>query len=121
MPPERTDLKYVWDMLEAARTVDELPCDRTLDDYERTKWLRLAVERAIEIIGEAARHVSAEFRAAHPGVAWSAIVATRHVIAHEYGDIQNDKLWRVARTHVPVLIAQLEPIIDANPPSCGAQ
>jgi len=117
MRPEKTDLKYLWDMLDAAQTVVELTQGKTLPDYENSKWLRLAVERSIEIIGEAARRVSPEFQAAHPQVAWQAIVATRHIIAHEYGDLQHDKLWRIATTHVPALVIVLKPIVDANPPA----
>lgn len=103
-------------MLDAADTVIELTSGRTLLDYERTKWLRLAVERSIEIIGEAARHVTDEFRAEHPYIAWSAIIATRHVFAHEYGDLKHDKVWRIATTYVPPLTRQLRPILEANPP-----
>jgi len=55
MPREKSDLKYVWDMLDAASTVQELVRGKSFEDYERTKMLRLAVERSIEIIGEAAR------------------------------------------------------------------
>lgn len=119
MPPEKSDLKYIWDMLDAARTVVELTQGKTLADYERTKMLRLAVERSIEIIGEAARRVSDEFKASHAAVPWTAIIATRHVIAHEYGDLQNDKVWRIVTTHIPALVVQLAPIIEKNPP--GAQ
>ena len=117
MRPEKTDLKYVWDMLDAARTVVELVQGRTLHDYENTKWLRLAVERSIEIIGEAARKVSDAFRNEQSAIPWSAIIVTRHIISQEYGDIQNDKMWRIATIHVPALLPQLEPIIDANPPA----
>ena len=116
MPREKSDLKYVWDMLDAASTVQELVRGKSFEDYERTKMLRLAVERSIEIIGEAARWVSDEFRAAHANIPWPAIVATRHIIAHEYGDLQHDKVWRMATTHIPPLIAQLTPIIEQNPP-----
>ncbi len=116
MRPEKSDLKYVWDMVDAARSVVEWTEGRSLVDYERTKWLRMAVERSVEIIGEAARHVSDEFRSAHPGVPWQAIIATRHVFAHEYDDLKHDKVWRIATTHVPALIRVLQPILDANPP-----
>jgi uncharacterized protein with HEPN domain len=116
MPPEKTDFKYVWDMLDAAKTVIELTAGVTLEGYERDKHKRLAVERCVEIIGEAARRVSAEFRIAHGAVAWSAIIATRHILAHEYGDVQHDKVWRIATQHVPVLITQLQAILADEPP-----
>lgn len=117
MRPEQSDLKYIWDMFDAADTVIELTSNRTLIDYESTKWLRLAVERSMEIVGEAARHVSDEFKTAHPHILWRAIIATRHVFAHEYGDLKHDKVWRIATTHIPTLANQLRPILDANPPS----
>lgn len=116
MPPEKSDLKYVWDMLDSARTVVEITAERSLADYEKDKVLRLAVERSIEIIGEAARRVSPAFRQRHADVAWNAKFATRHVIAHEYGDIQHDKIRRIVTIHAPVLIQRLAPIVDANPP-----
>jgi uncharacterized protein with HEPN domain len=116
MQPEGRDLKYPWDMRDAAETVVELTAGQSLEQYERSKVTRLAVERSVEIIGEADRRVSPAFRAAHPEIEWSAIIATRHIIAHEYGDIQHDKMWRIATEHVPRLVAALTPFIEANPP-----
>lgn len=116
MPRDRSDFKYVWDMLEAAKVVTALTTTKTLAEYEADIALRYAVERGVEIIGEAARGVSDEFREKHHNIPWSAIIATRHIIAHEYGDLQHDKLWRIATSHIPSLMAQLEAIIATNPP-----
>jgi len=57
-PPE----SYLWDMLTAARAVVEFIRGRTFEEYERYLLLRSAVERQIEIIGDAARYVSATFQ-----------------------------------------------------------
>lgn len=116
MRPEESDLKYVWDMLDAARTIEGAISGKTLADYEATKTLRYIVERGIEIIGEAARNTSTDFRAAHPGIPWQPIIASRNIIAHEYADIQNDKVYRMATVHVPDLIRLLSPILEQNPP-----
>ena len=116
MRPEKSDYKLVWDMLEAARTVVELTGELDLAAYERNKTIRLAVERSIEIIGEAARHRSPEFLHRHNDIPWEAIVRTRHVMAHDYGEIEHDKVWRIATTHIPALVLRLQPILDANPP-----
>jgi len=77
--------------------------------------LQLAIERAIEIIGEAARHVSDAFKADHPEVPWRQIVAQRHVIAHEYGEIKQERLWLVATRDVPKLAEQLAPFLPPRP------
>ena len=77
--------------------------------------LRLAVEWEVEIIGEAASKLSREFRDAHPEIPWQRIIAQRNVIAHEYGDILIDRIWRVATERIPELIQLLEPLIPQSP------
>ena len=73
--------------------------------------LRGAVERHLEIIGEAANRVSLDFQANHPEIPWRRIIAQRHVIAHEYGEIKHELIWKVATVNIPELIAQLETLI----------
>jgi len=68
MSPDRDDLAYLWDMLTAARAVVSFVQGRTLEDYLGDLLLRSAVERQVEIIGEAARRVSREFQDAHPEI-----------------------------------------------------
>lgn len=114
MPPDRDDLAFATDMLRYARVTRDLVAHRDLASFESDLQLRLAVERAIEIVGEAARKVSPAFEAAHPEIPWRKIVAQRHVLAHEYGEVMPDKIWRVATTHVPALIPQLERILAAR-------
>lgn len=115
MSAPKDDLVYLWDMLTAARAVVVFTRGRTLAEYEADLLLRSAVERQIEIIGEAARGVSAEFQAAHPEISWRPIKAQRHVLAHNYGELKHDLVWRVATEHVPRLIRQLEPLVPARP------
>jgi uncharacterized protein with HEPN domain len=120
MVPEKRDAGYLLDMLEHARGVLRVLRGRTLEDYVRDEDLRLIVERRIEIIGEAARRVSEAFQKTHPEIPWLKIVAQRNVLAHEYGEIQDDILWQVATVSVPELITLLEPLVPAPPsePEC---
>ena len=111
MPPENRDAAYIWDMLDAARTIQEFTAGVPLEDYLLDRKLQLAVERAIEIIGEAARLVSPELKAQHPGIPWRQIVSQRNVLAHDYGEIKQDRIWLVATSRIPDLIAQLQPLL----------
>lgn len=115
MSVPKDDRVYLWDMLTAARAVVDFTRGRTLADYESDLLLRSAVERQIEIIGEAARRVSKEFQEAHSEIPWRPIQAQRHVLAHDYGEIKHERVWRVAETHVPELIVWLEPLVPAPP------
>ncbi len=93
MSLEKDDNAYLWDMLTAARAVETFVKDRTPADYLADLMLRSAVERQVEIIGEAARRVSAAFQAAHPEIPWRPMQAQRHVLAHDYGEIRHERIW----------------------------
>ena len=115
MARERSDSAALFDMLQAAEAILRHIAGRTRDDYEREELLRHAVERNIEIIGEAARRLSAEFRDRHPHIPWRSNVATRHILAHEYDEVDNDIVWRIVTDHIPVLIQQLHPFLPPPP------
>jgi uncharacterized protein with HEPN domain len=81
----------------------------------RDRKLQLAVERALEIVGEAARRVSEAYRQAHSEVPWQAIIAQRNVLAHEYGEIKQELIWKVVTIRIPELIGLLEKLIPPPP------
>jgi len=116
MRPDEQDAAYLWDMLEAATAVRRISAGVSLARYETNEMLRMAVERGLEIIGEAAGHVSGEFRAAHPEIPWRRIVAQRNVLAHAYGSILNQRIWQVVTDDLPELIRLLEPLMPSPPP-----
>lgn len=115
MRPEPDDAARVWDMLSHARKVVRLAEGQTQHDLFADESLRYAMERLIEIVGEAARKVSRSTQDQNPHIPWQKIVQQRHVMAHDYGDIRLDALWRVVTIHIPALIPQLEAIVPQPP------
>jgi uncharacterized protein with HEPN domain len=115
MRPDERDAAYLWDMLDSARTLHGFVSGVTFYNYTRDKKLQLAVERALEIIGEAARRVSEVYRQAHPGIPWQNIIAQRNVLAHEYGEIKQELIWKVATIRIPELINLLEQMMPILP------
>lgn len=115
MRPDIRDAAYLWDMLIHAREATGFVQGMSYARFVEHRLTIRAVERCIEIVGEAARSVSPEFEAAHPEVPWRKIVAMRHVLAHEYGEIRTEVLWRIVTVHLPVLVAQLEPLTPPGP------
>jgi uncharacterized protein with HEPN domain len=114
MPRDREDVALLWDMLEAARKIEAFTAGTPFLEYSRNDLLQAAVERKLEVIGEAARGVSREFQAAYPEIPWRGIVAQRHFIAHEYGELRQEKLWAVAKNRIPELIALLTPLVPPD-------
>ncbi len=116
MPPEQKDQSLLWDMQTAADKIRRFVAGKTFSDYERDEMLQSAVERQVEIIGEAARNVSEGFQKEHPELPWRGIVAQRHFLAQEYGEIRHEKLWRVATVRIPELLAMLKALVPPPPP-----
>lgn len=110
-PPLERDAAHLWDMLDAARQAQAFAAGLDARGLVADRLTCFAVERALEIIGEAARRVSPSTRDAHPEVPWAGIIGFRNVIAHEYGAIDYQRLFTVVAQGVPALIAALETMV----------
>ena len=75
-----------------------------------SSWM-LALERSMELIGEAARRVSSSFREKHPEIPWKEMIGLRNIRAHEYGRVDHAQLHATAIKDVPALIAALEKLL----------
>lgn len=116
MPHKKADPALLWDMLDAAEAINIFVSGKTFYHYQNDRMLRGAVERHLEIIGEAAKGVSKTCQKAHPEIPWHRIIAQRHVLAHEYGEIKQELIWKLATLHVPELIKNLKPLIPPSQP-----
>jgi uncharacterized protein with HEPN domain len=87
------DDAYLLDMLRFAREVMEFSRGVNEDEYLADLEKRRSIERSLELIGEAARRISRPFREAHPEIPWAEIIGQRSVLAHDYGDISDVRVW----------------------------
>jgi len=95
-------------MLDAAREAASFVDRRTRTDLDSDRMLVLALQKAMEIVGEAASRVSQETKGALADLPWAQIVAMRHRIVHGYDAVDADRLWDTVMLDVPQLIALLE-------------
>ncbi len=106
-------------MLAAAERVIRYTSDKTFDDLKADDMMYYAVVKNIEIIGEAANLLSAEFIASHPATPWKQVKGMRNYIVHEYFQIDDVVVWGVVTTDVPLLrqqiIGYLKQINNVNP------
>jgi uncharacterized protein with HEPN domain len=108
MPPEREDSASLVDMLGFAREVVTFARGRNRTDLDNDRALLRSLERSLELVGECARRISAATREAHPEVPWQDIVGMRNIIAHEYGRVDLDEIWRTALRDAPKLVVALQ-------------
>jgi uncharacterized protein with HEPN domain len=114
MSPDSRDPALLWDMLDAAQNGRSVIAGHSFDEFAANLTLRLAMERTMEILGEAARQVSPMTRDAHPEIPWRLIVGQRNILAHEYGRIDHRQLYRTATEDLPDLIEQLRAILGPD-------
>lgn len=92
-------------MLESIRGIEKAVAGKTLSQYERSWLTRSAVERAIEVISEASRHLPRELKAAHKDVRWKDIAGIGNILRHEYQRVASDVIWRAIKDNLPGLKA----------------
>lgn len=102
----RSDDERVADILEATDQLAQL-VERGRAVFDADFVVRLAVERLLEIIGEAASAMSDEGRSDYAAIEWRDVTRLRIVLAHHYHRIDSGQVWTIASHDVPVLAARL--------------
>jgi uncharacterized protein with HEPN domain len=72
-------------------------------DYEDSYLHRRAVERAVQIVSEAAGALPPELIARYPDAPWKSIIGIGNVLRHEYQRLDDKRLWEIATVHLPAL------------------
>lgn len=112
------DDAHILDMLLAAREIRRFAAGLTGERFLSERLAQHGLIRLIQIIGEAARSISPEYKEAHSEIPWAAIIAMRHRLVHEYFHIIPEKVWEVVEKDIPELIPLLEPLV---PPEDGTE
>jgi uncharacterized protein with HEPN domain len=94
------------DILAAAEGL-ERRLTMTFDEWMSNEDLRLITERLVEIVGEACRALSDDYRTQRPDIDWTGFIGLRNVLVHAYHRVQPDLLWEAATVDVPALTARL--------------
>jgi uncharacterized protein with HEPN domain len=107
----RRDEAYLLDILIAARRALKYMQGVSRADFEKNEMLQDAVARPLEIIGEAAGHVSEEYREAHTDIPWHKMTGMRNRLIHEYFRVNYGAVWDTVRDDLPELIQLLEKLV----------
>lgn len=95
-----------------ARCIDEifdfLPAERNFFEYQRDVKTRKAVERNIEIIGEAVNRISNREDCTVKIENAQKIIGTRNRIAHEYDNISDEIIWTIIMRELPKLRTEIQ-------------
>ncbi|MGA8052704.1 MAG: HepT-like ribonuclease domain-containing protein [Burkholderiales bacterium] len=104
----------IFHMIEASEQALAFVAGRVRADLDTDAMLRLALTRAVEVVGEAAAKVSEVGRTELRAVAWAQMIGMRNRLIHAYFDINRDILWDTVQLALPTLLAQLKPAVGVD-------
>ena len=106
--------KYIWDIQDAAAAVARFLEGKSFSDYQSDVLLRSAVERKLIIAGEA----TAALARRSPEIAeqlteYEQIIAFRNVLVHGYDDVNDDEVWDIIETKLPILVEEAQQMLNS--------
>jgi uncharacterized protein with HEPN domain len=99
----RSSILRLSDIIEATERIRTVLGPMPLDVFEtdwQTQWL---VERGVEIISEASRHLSDELKARHPHIPWGKVASIGNILRHNYENIAAPVMWKLAQEDLSAL------------------
>ena len=112
MRPDQLLLRDILDSV--AEVIGNTPAAQAA--FYANKFLQSHLLRHIQIIGEASWRLSQSLKDQHPQVPWKKISGMRHVLVHDYFQVNWKRVYETARDHVPALKPQIEAILASLAP-----
>jgi uncharacterized protein with HEPN domain len=110
MPLNENDLSYLIDIIDCIMDIDEFTNSIEYFQFEKDKMRKLAVERQLEVIGQAANKISIETQNNLGNIPWKNIIGLRNKLAHDYGEILAERIWKISKKSLQELLKELEKI-----------
>ncbi len=107
----RSDKLYLSDILEAINNIQKYVNSLSYAKVRKNRMLIYAVIRNLEIIGEAAKHISKQEKRKHSEIEWRKIAALRNILIHEYFGVDLDVLWDIIQNKLPDLKNKIERLL----------
>ncbi|MGH6864533.1 MAG: HepT-like ribonuclease domain-containing protein [Methylocella sp.] len=100
---ERSIAPRLADVVEAIEHIRSVLAAVSLEDFEGDWQKRWLIERGLEIISEASRHLPDDIKSRHSEIPWRKIAGIGNVLRHNYERIALDVLWKLAQDDLPAL------------------
>lgn len=102
-------------MLDASQAAVSHLLGKCQEDLDHNRLLLNGVVRELEILGEAASQVTKTIREQYPFLPWREMIGLPNRLIHAYFDVNNQAIWLVVNESLPLLILQLEEILQSWP------
>jgi len=108
---KKDDAVYLHHILAAIEKIETYSKSVSFHEFQQRDLLQDGVIRQLEIIGEAARNLSADFCVRYSEVPWSQIIGLRNRIAHAYFNVDLGIVWETVQEDLPILKERVKLIL----------
>lgn len=112
-------LKWLYDVKVAIDEIDSYFINEKMDffEYKKNFMRKRAVERNLEIIGEAINRImKADNSIASKITDSTAIVGLRNQVIHAYDNISDETIWAILTNHLPKLKVEIDKLLENTTP-----
>ena len=99
----RSQLPRLLDIVEAIERIQGVLNGVTIELFEADWEKRWLVERGVEIISEASRHLTDDLKLRHPEIPWQKVAGIGNVLRHNYENISPPVMWKLVQSDLPAL------------------
>lgn len=107
-----SDYDFLRHILDEAMYLKEQSAGINYDTFIRDETLQRAFVRSLEVIGEASKKISKEFKNDHTEIDWRAMAGMRDKLIHDYFGVDYEIVWDVVKTEIPGLVNNCQQILQ---------
>ncbi len=107
----KTPLLYITHIFDAISSIQTEMKEITREQFNNSEVLQGFVERKLEIIGEATKQISDDFKTQHSNIPWKDMAGMRDILIHQYTEVDQDIVWETITQKIPPLKEQIAKIL----------
>ena len=107
----RDDREWLLDILEAIERIEKYS-SMGRGTFEDDELIQNWIEYHLQIIGEALRSISEDFRREHKDIPWKETIGMRNILVHRYFDLDTDLVWMAVTNDLPDLKKKIKSALE---------